>query len=161
MMSEAQKLSEDITALASQIQDGERRLEGLRAEASVRRLFFVLRFVSFTQGLHKWKPMVPEMGRRSRISWSSSLELALLDSTTRGGAWRISPSSRRVHEERMTIFVVPRDAQHGLRGVRVGEATQDRRAPTHCGPHSNVPATHPLTNVDETESVASCVSEHV
>ena len=84
------------------------------------------------------------------------------------------PSSRRVHEERMSIFKVPRDAQYGLRGVRVGEASnpgphnlvfrRTRRANTvpptvvdltSAEVESNVPATHPLTEVDGTESAAS------
>ena len=76
VMSEARKLREDITELESKIQDGERRLEGLRAEASVQPSPFVIatdpqeRSVSFAQGLQKWKPMVPGMGHRSdRKRW--------------------------------------------------------------------------------------------
>ena len=78
----------------------------------------------------------------------------------------------------MSIFKFLRDAQYGLRGVRVGEvgypgphnlvfrwtrrvSTASTVLPTVVDvtstEESNMPATHPLTNVNGTDSVASSV----
>ena len=102
MMSEARKLREDITELESKIQ--ERRLEGLRTEASVQPSPFV---VAKIRQLRAWIAEMEANGardgssKRPKTLASSSLELAPLDSTARGGGvyGEPHPSSRRVHEE--------------------------------------------------------------
>ena len=94
MTSEARKLREDITELELKIQDGERRLEGLRTEASVQPSPFVIA-TDPQEEIRQLRARIAEMeangardgsSKRPKTLASSSLELAPLDATTRGGA---------------------------------------------------------------------------
>ena len=94
MMSEARTLREDITELELKIQDGERHLEGLRTEASVQPSPFVIARDP-QEEIRQLRARIAEMeangardgsSKRPKTLASSSLELAPLDSTTRGGA---------------------------------------------------------------------------
>ena len=131
MMSEARKLKEDITELESKIQDGERRLEGLRSEASVQPSPFVIA-TDPQEEIRQLRARIAEMeangvrdgsSKRPKTLASSSLELALLDSTTRGGALM----ANLIHQAEMS-----------MRKSGVPSDSSGQHSPTHSGgPHQH------------------------